>query len=95
MKRHEEPGRSYVAGRSVWATEAGPPGDTLDKADIEPQSRLRTQVPNDAAAVSIGMRLPQLLRGGAGESVQKKKLPDRRIPNGVYDGFVSENRVTA
>src|SRR5580704_13315934 len=47
---------------------------------------------DDRAAIGIGLRLAQLLFGGTRKTSQQERL-DVRLPNGIDDRFVGENRV--
>ena len=54
--------------------------------------RIISHVLDDAAAVGVGVRLFQILRRRARKSFQQMIL-EGRIPNGVDDRFVGENRI--
>src|SRR5580704_15984283 len=54
--------------------------------------RVIAHVLDDRAAVGIGLRLAQLLFRGTRKTSQQERL-DVRLPNGIDDRFVGENRV--
>jgi hypothetical protein len=63
----------------------------LEIAEEAAAERIIPHVLKDAASVSVGVSLLQVLRRRAGESFQQQFL-DGGIPNGGNDRFVGENR---
>ena len=63
--------------------------EIAEKAAAE---RIISHVLNDAASVSVGVRLLQFLRRRVGESFEKQLL-EGGIPNRIDDCFVGENRI--